>query len=219
MSAQHTLARFGLTALAACFVPALSAAPAATPVASGYSQPPKNILDVMRAPSPPAAYISPTREQMLLVSLQEYPSIARVATPFLRLGGVRIEPKNHSRHDTPGGYGINPCAATADLVTVADSSQRQIKLPEGCATGPAWSADGKRFVFENVTADTVELWVGDGKTGAIHGLDHVHGRRSHERRDEDLLSHALETHFGADRDMIPTVAHRERHGAPRGAGC
>ncbi|GAB3255174.1 S9 family peptidase [Chitinimonas naiadis] len=174
MSAQHTLARFGLTALAACFVPALSAAPAATPVASGYSQPPKNILDVMRAPSPPAAYISPTREQMLLVSLQEYPSIARVATPFLRLGGVRIEPKNHSRHDTPGGYGINPCAATADLVTVADGSQRQIKLPEGCATGPAWSADGKRFVFENVTADTVELWVGDGKTGAIRRINGVH---------------------------------------------
>jgi hypothetical protein len=33
-----------------------------------------------------------------------------VATPFLRLAGARVEPKNHSKHDTPGGYGITPCA-------------------------------------------------------------------------------------------------------------
>ena len=78
--------------------------------ASGYNQPPKNILDVMHAPSPPVPMVSPTHDTILLVSWQDYPSIARVATPFLRLAGVRVEPKNHSKHDTPGGYGITPCA-------------------------------------------------------------------------------------------------------------
>ena len=60
---------------------------------SGYNQPPKNILDVMQAPSPPVPLVSPTQDAILLLSWQEYPSISRVATPFLRLAGVRVEPK------------------------------------------------------------------------------------------------------------------------------
>ena len=75
---------------------------------SGYNQPPKNILDVMHAPAPPQPIVSPTMDAILLVSWQINPSIARVATPFLRLAGVRVEPKNHSKHDTPGGYGVTP---------------------------------------------------------------------------------------------------------------
>ena len=74
--------------------------------ASGYNQPPKNILDVMHAPSPPIPMVSPTHDTILLVSWQDYPPISRVATPFLRLAGARVEPSNHSKHDTPGGYGI-----------------------------------------------------------------------------------------------------------------
>src|SRR5579863_5017162 len=81
---------------------AVSALPAPTDSASGYNQPPKNILDVMHAPSPPMPRVSPTQDAILLVSWQDYPSISRVATPFLRLAGVRVEPKNHSKHDTPG---------------------------------------------------------------------------------------------------------------------
>ncbi|MES2106977.1 MAG: prolyl oligopeptidase family serine peptidase [Pseudomonadota bacterium] len=145
-----------------------TAASAVAGTASGYSQPPKNILDVMRAPSPPAPSVSPARDKMLLVSMQDYPSISRVATPFLRLAGVRIEPKNHSKHDTPGGYGITPCAGSFALVQVADGSQRNIKLPDGaCPGSPVWSADGKRFAFENVAADSVELWTGDAGTGEV----------------------------------------------------
>ena len=73
-----------------------SAATTPTQAASGYNQPPKNILDVMHAPSPPVPRVSPTQDAILLVSWQDYPSIARGSTPFLRLAGVRVEPKNHS---------------------------------------------------------------------------------------------------------------------------
>ena len=76
--------------------------------ASGYNLPPKNILDVMQAPSPPIPVVSPTKDTILLVTWQDYPSISRVATPYLRLAGVRVEPKNHSRHDTPGGLRNHP---------------------------------------------------------------------------------------------------------------
>ncbi len=148
----------------------VAAAPAApTEVASGYNQPPKNILDVMRAPSPPMPRVSPTQDSILLVSWQDYPPISRVATPFLRLAGARVEPKNHSKHDTPGGYGITPCARGFELVHIADGTQIRILLPEGaCPGGPVWAADGKRFAFVNIAPEAVELWIGDAKTGEVH---------------------------------------------------
>ena len=150
---------------------ATAPAPVATsPVAvSGYDKPPQNILDVLHAPSTPSVHVSPTRDSMLLVSWQDYPPMSRVATPFLRLAGVRVEPQNHSRHDTPGGYGITECATDFALVRVADGSQVRVALPAGgCPGQPAWSADGKRFAFQNIGADAVELWVGDASSGEAH---------------------------------------------------
>ncbi|MGZ3769484.1 MAG: prolyl oligopeptidase family serine peptidase [Bdellovibrio sp.] len=135
---------------------------------SGYNQPPKEILDVMQAPSSPVPMMSPTLDQIMLVAMQDYPSIERVAEPFLRLAGVRIEPKNHSKHDTEGGYGIPACARSYSLVKVADGSQKNIDFSKlTCPDRPRWSADGKHFFFRNRTADAVELWIGDAKTAKI----------------------------------------------------
>jgi len=143
--------------------------------ASGYDKPPRNILEVMHAPSPPVPNVSPTGDTILLVSWQDYPSISRVATPFLRLAGVRVEPKNHSKHDTPGGYGITPAARDFALVRVADGAQIHIALPEGACPGrPVWAADGKRFAFVNIAPATVELWIGNAMTGEIHQVPGAH---------------------------------------------
>jgi len=163
------------TFLTACLVPipgfAQTASSASSEKVSGYNQPPQAILDVMRSPSSPVPYLSPTRDRLLLVSWEDYPTIGRVATPFLRLAGVRIEPQNHSKHDTPGGYGINPAARSYDLMRLADGVTVHVKLPEGGSPGaPVWSADGRRFAFENVTTDSVELWVGDAENGAVRRI-------------------------------------------------
>jgi dipeptidyl aminopeptidase/acylaminoacyl peptidase len=166
----------GMSSAAIAAAPALKQADkqGAAGAASVYNQPPKEILDVMRAPSPPSPSLSPTRDRLMLVTMEEYPSIAKVATPYLRLAGVRIEPGNHSQHDTPGGYGIPPCVSAIDLVQVADGRQMKVKLPAGaCPRRPVWSADGQRFAFENISADAVELWVGDAKTGAVRRLPGV----------------------------------------------
>ena len=142
--------------------------------ASGYGKPPQYILDVMNASALPVPEVSPTRDTILLVSRQEYPGISRVATPFLRLAGARVEPKNHSKHDTAGGYGITPCIRSLDLVRVADGSQIHVGLPAGACPGvPAWAADGKRFAFSNIAVESVELWVGDAKTGEAHRVPGV----------------------------------------------
>ena len=160
-------------------------APAKPEAASEYNQPPQNILDVMRAGSPPQPMVSPTHDTILLVSWQDYPSIGRVATPFLRLAGVRVEPGNHSKHDTPGGYGITPCAHNFDLVHVADGKQIHIALPAtACPGEPVWAADGKHFAFENLAADSVELWVGDTNTAQAH---RVAGVRLNPMFDDEFM--------------------------------
>jgi dipeptidyl aminopeptidase/acylaminoacyl peptidase len=160
---------FLMAVLVAGTIFVVSAAPATSDGGSGYNKPPQYILDVMHAPTPPVPNVSPTSDTILLVSWQEYPPIARVATPFLRLAGARVEPKNHSKHDTPGGYGITPCAVSYALVHIADGSQIHVALPTGACPGePVWSADGKRFAFVNLALDSVDLWVGDAETGAVH---------------------------------------------------
>jgi dipeptidyl aminopeptidase/acylaminoacyl peptidase len=125
----------------------------------------------MLAPSPPLPVMSPAEDSILLVSMQDYPSIARVATPFLRLAGVRVEPGNHSKHDTPGGYGITPCVRSFELVHIADRAQIPVALPAAACPGrPIWSADGKRFAFVNIAPESVELWIGDASSGKVHQL-------------------------------------------------
>ncbi len=151
-----------------------AAATGGDPASGGYDLPPQNILDVMRAPSPPLPDVSPTHDRLLLVSWQEYPSIARVATPFMRLAGVRVEPGNHSKHDTPGGYGVTPCATQLELVRIADGARTPIALPaDVCAGNPVWSADGKRFAFANIAPSAVELWIGDARDGRVRRVDGV----------------------------------------------
>jgi dipeptidyl aminopeptidase/acylaminoacyl peptidase len=136
--------------------------------ASGYNQPPKNVLEVMHAPSLPVPSVSPTKDTILLVSWQQYPPMSRVATPFLRLAGVRIEPGNHSRHDTPGGYGITPCVRDLELVRISSGAQIHVVLPAGaCPTAPLWSANGKQFAFEDIAPEAVQLWIGDAITGKV----------------------------------------------------
>jgi dipeptidyl aminopeptidase/acylaminoacyl peptidase len=156
--------------------PAISPATKATPAesASGYDKPPQYILDVMHAPTPPVPVVSPTHDAILLISWQDYPSIARVSTPFLRLAGVRVETGNHSKHDTPGGYGITPCATNLNLVHIADGAQIHIALPAGACPGdPIWAADGKKFAFRNIAPESVELWIADAKTGEAHRVPGV----------------------------------------------
>jgi dipeptidyl aminopeptidase/acylaminoacyl peptidase len=129
----------------------------------------------MRAPSPPVPQVSPTEDAILLVFWQDYPSIARVATPFLRLAGVRVEPKNHSRHDTRGGYHITPCATDFELVSIPGGARIHAALPVGaCAGKPVWAANGKRFAFANIAPEAVELWIGDAKTGEVHRVPRAH---------------------------------------------
>ncbi len=173
---RHALVELAPVVLAititACSAPASPRTPQAAPTpssdrrvpprAAGYDLPPQNVLEVLHAPAPPRPYLSPTSDTALLVSWVQYPPMAQVAEPFLKLAGVRVEPRTRRKHDTPGGYGVAPCAQTVTMVDIATGGETPMTLPPGgCADGFAWAADGKRFAFRNTSEDAVELWVGE----------------------------------------------------------
>ena len=171
------LALLGAVAVTAVFHVSPAAAQAAKTEAkaeagaSGYDKPPQYVLDVLHAPSPPIPFVSPSNDRILLVAWVHYPPIAQVAEPFLKLAGVRVEPRTRRKHDTRGGYGIAPCAQTLTLVDVATGRETAVTPPpNGCLDAFTWAADGRRFAFRNTSQDAVELWEGDAATGAIRRL-------------------------------------------------
>ena len=145
------------TSLAAAIAVATVGLLAAGPALADYAKPPEHLLKVLKAPPPPAPSVDPSGQRLLLTTAQTYPSIARVAQPYLKLAGVRLEPKNRSRHDTPGGYGIPACVADFSVVEIASGKTTKVDLPQGCAGAAQWSADGSHFAFQNAVDTSVQL--------------------------------------------------------------
>jgi dipeptidyl aminopeptidase/acylaminoacyl peptidase len=127
----------------------------------GYRKPPQEVSDVLNAPVTPTAFISPTREAMLLATGVRYPSIADLAQPMLRLAGLRINPNTSGPHRAQ--YYV-----AYTLKRVGDGAEVKVVLPAGAHAGaPSWGADGKRFAFTNTTPTGIELWTGDAATGHV----------------------------------------------------
>jgi dipeptidyl aminopeptidase/acylaminoacyl peptidase len=121
----------------------------------------------------PEFVLSPNSEKIMLVSWEQYPSIRRVAEPYLKLAGLRLEPKNRSRHDTPGGYGIPSCVQNISILDISSQKEISVHLPQnGCISGMIWNADGTRFVFVNTAETSVELWLGDMR-GSTKQMDKI----------------------------------------------
>jgi dipeptidyl aminopeptidase/acylaminoacyl peptidase len=124
-----------------------------------YQKPPQQVLDVLHAPAFPVAFVNPTRDAMILATPVSYPSIAYLAEPMLRLAGVRIIPRTRRLQDAI-------YLSSYTFIALPGGGDRRISLPEGARVGPPfWSADGKRFAFHNLGANSVELWVGDAVAG------------------------------------------------------
>jgi dipeptidyl aminopeptidase/acylaminoacyl peptidase len=133
----------------------------------GYKKPPKEVLDILNAPVTPNASVSPTRDNMLLLTGLRYPPLADLAQPMLRLAGRRINPASNSPHRLQYSVALT-------LKRIGDGSEVKIELPPVAkVTDIEWSDDGKHFAFLNTTANRVELWVGDSATGKIHNLKGV----------------------------------------------
>jgi len=129
-----------------------------------YKLPPKEVVDIVTAPPPPRASISPDREFLLLAPYESMPSITYMAQPLLRIAGMRITPKNNSRQQTTFYTGIV-------IKSIKDGSKIKVALPQGAKLGyPSWSPDGKWIAFSSFLDNGVELWVANSQTGEAKSL-------------------------------------------------
>jgi dipeptidyl aminopeptidase/acylaminoacyl peptidase len=153
----------GRTVLAALVV--LTFVPAEGLARQGYQRPPQAVLDVLNAPVPPQAVISPARDYMLLAQGVRYPPISDLAQPMLRLAGLRINPNTSGPHR-------DPYYVSLTLKRISDGTERKVELPQGARVGlPVWSADGRRFAFTNTTARGIELWAGEAAAARARRLE------------------------------------------------
>jgi dipeptidyl aminopeptidase/acylaminoacyl peptidase len=159
--------RSGLAALAILVVLPLAMPRAQGPVDTAYRLPPKAIVDILDAPPPPDVILSPTRDVVAVLDRAPMPTIAELSRPMLRLGGIRIDPKNNGRHRAR-------TAKALSLKVVADGATRAVTLPPSPAiTWIGFSADGSRFAFTQTRDAGIDLWIGESATGrarVINGL-------------------------------------------------
>jgi dipeptidyl aminopeptidase/acylaminoacyl peptidase len=130
-----------------------------SPGSSGYLLPPKVIVDMLDAPPPPTAEVSPARDVIALLERASMPTIAELSQPFYRLAGVRINPRTNAPHRGQRYRKLT-------LKVIADNTERQVTMPASpIIEWIGFNADGKRFAFTNIRDNGVELWIGDTATG------------------------------------------------------
>jgi dipeptidyl aminopeptidase/acylaminoacyl peptidase len=135
---------------------------------TSYKLPPKEVVDILDAPPIPAVSVSPRGDAMFMADYPSQPPISLIARPFLRLGGVRIDPQLNSEQRL--------VQYSAITVKWFDGSKTvRIELPPAAKIGfPQWSYDGKRLAFTRDVEDGVELWVADAATGRSKAITNVH---------------------------------------------
>ncbi|MCU1230172.1 MAG: hypothetical protein JWO97_3056 [Acidobacteria bacterium] len=132
-----------------------------------YQHPPREIVEVLDAPAPPTAIVSPTGNALILATPVRYRPISDLAEPMLRGAGTRINPRNNGSH-------LFAYNVALKLQQIPDGAEVAIALPAGArVTEPRWNATGSMFAFSNVTATSVELWIGDAATAKVHRIDGV----------------------------------------------
>jgi len=139
---------------------------------AAYQKPPKEILDVLHAPAPPNAVVSPTHDIMILASPVKFPPISYIARPALGLAGVRIVPENRTVH---GAYGSGQDYWDSyTLVDLPAGTEKKVFLPPDAKVSlPIWNADGRRYAFTNITRDGIELWLGSADSRAVRKINDV----------------------------------------------
>jgi hypothetical protein len=118
-----------------------------------YQQAPKVIHDVLNSPAQPTVLVAPTHDRMLVVDSRRHPSVADLAQPMLRIGGLRIDPATNGPHHPPRHIALR-------VVSIDTGRETKVALPPNAWISlPEWSFDGKHFAFMNYTPTGIQLFV------------------------------------------------------------
>ncbi len=125
-----------------------------------YQRPPQAVADILLAPGTPSVSIDDKGTYMLLSERSSYPKIEELAQPELRIAGMRLNPNNF-------GPSRSTYITNFKIKTVATGKEMQVTgLPANLKAGsPVWNPSQTKFAFSHTTANTIDLYEADIKTG------------------------------------------------------
>lgn len=133
-----------------------------------YQMPPPEVAALVDAPSSPGLMVAPDRTTMLLMHSSGVKSINDLAQPELRLGGLRINPRNNG--PSRSNYSNRITVKKMDDLSESDISG----LPENpIIQNVSYSPDGRKIAMILTMDQHLELWVADvslasaGRVGTI----------------------------------------------------
>jgi dipeptidyl aminopeptidase/acylaminoacyl peptidase len=133
-----------------------------------WKMPPAEVAALVDAPSAPALRIAPDHSFMLLLHSPGVPTIEDLAQPELRLGGIRINPRNNG----PSRSGYN------NRITIKDPATLQERDVTGLPDNPviqnvSISPDGRHLLFSLVSTYRIETWIADANTAVARRLTNL----------------------------------------------
>ena len=121
---------------------------------ASYQTPPKAIQDLVLSKPTPGVSINSNADWLLLMERSDFPDIAELAEPELRIAGLRINPANFG--PTRSGASTN-----LQLKNIKSGKVHDITgLPQNLrASSVQWSPDEKQFSFIHTGPKEIDLYV------------------------------------------------------------
>ncbi|MDP4537928.1 prolyl oligopeptidase family serine peptidase [Alkalimonas collagenimarina] len=157
-----------LTSLLFAYVLLVSQPLWAEAVDIGYMEPTADIIDIVDAPPPPSASLSPDGRYLLSLERPALPSLLDLAEPEYRLAGIRFNPSNQAPSQPRYLSGLQ-------LIELDSQQPKAIRgLPKNLRVlSVSWSPDSNYLAFLQLEADHTALWRVDINRGRAERWSNV----------------------------------------------
>jgi dipeptidyl aminopeptidase/acylaminoacyl peptidase len=121
-----------------------------------YQKPPEPLKTLATAPTTPEVIVSPDGGWLVILGRPEMPSIAKLSQPELRIGGLRINPKNNGPSRSRHYSGITFRNTTEELEFEPQELKGELQM-----YNMKWSPDSRKLAFTTIGDLGISLFVYD----------------------------------------------------------